>query len=494
MILFWNHRLRKAVATQTRDLSNEKERLRITIQSIEDGVIATDAHGVITLINTMAGSLTGWDSQALGQKFSQVVRLVDELTGNEIASPVKIVLQTGKPLSLSNHTVIIGLSGATTPIADSAAPIIGPDGQVQGVVMVFRSCIRERLHSKRVDYIMAHDSMTGLFNRWHMEEVIRDYAANPNKACAIIMGDLNGLKLINDAFGHQEGDKYIQKIASILLAGCAPGDTVGRWGGDEFLVVSPNATQEEIEQKITKIIHMADEETSATVRLSISLGYAMKQTGDANIQGVIRSAEQWAYRKKLMTGESFRNSMINTLSSTLSTKSEEAEDHTMRLQGNCARIGEIIGISARELDELKLFSMLHDIGKVGIKDEILKKPGSLTDDEMMEMKKHVEIGYHIARNNIDLAPIAEYILSHHERWDGKGYPRNLAGEEIPLLARILSIVDAFDAMTHDRVYRKAISKEQAIREIVTNAGTQFDPHIARVFIEQVLMRTWPEVT
>ena len=490
LVILWNRRLRKAVATRTQDLSNEKERLRITIQSIEDGVIATDQNGVITLINPMAGTLTGWGDHAYGQKFPDVVHLADELTGSAVPAPVETVLNTGKPVSLSNHTVIIGRDGTTTPIVDSAAPIVGLDSRVQGVVMVFRSCVQERLHSRRVDYIMAHDSMTGLYNRWYMEEVIHSYALNPQKTCAIIMGDLNGLKLINDAFGHQEGDKYIQKTASIILACCSPDDIVGRWGGDEFLVVSPNATQEEAGNKILKITQMTDEETSATVRISISMGYAMKYPGDADIQGIIRSAEQWAYRKKLMTGESFRNSVINALSSTLSAKSEETEDHTKRLQANCARVGEIIGISAQELDDLKLFSMLHDIGKIGIKDAILKKPSALTDAEMQEMQKHVEIGYHIARNNIDLAPIAEYILSHHERWDGKGYPRSLAGEEIPLPARILSVVDAYDAMTHDRIYRKAIPEEAAVREIIVNAGTQFDPHIARVFVEQVLHQEW----
>jgi diguanylate cyclase (GGDEF)-like protein/PAS domain S-box-containing protein len=490
LVILWNQRLRKAVATRTQDLSNEKERLRITIQSIEDGVIATDQNGIITLINPMAGALTGWGDHAYGQQFQNVVHLADELTGNAVPAPVETVLSTGKPVSLSNHTVIIGRDGTTTPIVDSAAPIVGIDSLIHGVVMVFRSCIQERMHSKRVDFIMAHDSMTGLYNRWYMEEVIHDYALNPQKACAIIMGDLNGLKLINDAFGHQEGDKYIQKTASIIMACCSPDDIIGRWGGDEFLVVSPNATQEETEQKIQKITQMSDEETSATVRISISMGYAMKCPSDTDIQGIIRSAEQWAYRKKLMTGESFRNSVINALSSTLSAKSEETEDHTKRLQANCARIGEIIGISAQELDELKLFSILHDIGKVGIKDDILKKPAALTDTEMLEMQKHVEIGYHIARNNIDLAPIAEYILSHHERWDGKGYPRNLVGEEIPLPARILSVVDAYDAMTHDRIYRKAIPEEAAVREIIVNAGTQFDPHIARVFVEQVLQQKW----
>ena len=135
---------------------------------------------------------------------------------------------------------------------------------------------------------------------------------------------------------------------------------------------------------------------------------------------------------------------------------------------------------------MMLFAMLHDIGKVGINDAILRKQGPLTNEEWLEMRKHPEIGFRITQNNVDLAPISEYILSHHERWDGKGYPRGLAGEEIPILSRILAVVDAFDAMTNKRIYRVPVSPEEAAAEIMRNAGTQFDPRIARVFVHEVL--------
>jgi HD-GYP domain-containing protein (c-di-GMP phosphodiesterase class II) len=129
--------------------------------------------------------------------------------------------------------------------------------------------------------------------------------------------------------------------------------------------------------------------------------------------------------------------------------------------------------------------MLHDIGKIGIDNSILNKPGKLSKNEWEIMKKHSEIGYRIAMSSPELEPIAEYILAHHERWDGNGYPQGLKGEEIPLLSRILAVVDSYDAMTEDRVYRKAMTHQAAIEEIKKNAGTQFDPNIAQIFIDSL---------
>ena len=140
-------------------------------------------------------------------------------------------------------------------------------------------------------------------------------------------------------------------------------------------------------------------------------------------------------------------------------------------------------MSGNELDELVLLAALHDIGKIAVPDHILKKPGPLSSEEWIIMKGHSEIGYRIALAAPELASISELILTHHERWDGAGYPKGLKGKEIPLLSRILSIIDAFDAMTNNRPYRKGTTKEKAFAELNRNAGTQFDPGLVKIFIE-----------
>jgi len=490
LIIMWNYRLRKAVHKKTTELFREKELLNITIQSIGDCVVATDIAGKITLINPTARSLTGWGDDAINQPFLNVIHLVGEDNGDEICSPIERVLQSGEIVGLANHTELISRTGERIPIADSAAPIRDEKGHIWGVVMVFRDIKKEKEYRDRIEYMMTHDSMTNLYNRWYMENTLKRYEHDPQASCALIMGDLNGLKLINDAFGHRIGDLFIQKISIILKECCGANDIVGRWGGDEFLVIQPKADAQDAEAFIERVSARCAEQSDSTIHLSISMGFALK-IGDVNdINEVLREAEQWTYRRKLMIEKSFRNSVINALLSTLAAKSEETQEHAKRLQDYCDRIGRKIGISSKELDEMSILAILHDIGKIGISDNILQKPEPLTEDEWLEMRKHPEIGYRIAQNNIDLAPISECILSHHERWNGKGYPRGLCAEEIPILSRILAVVDAFDAMTNDRIYRKATSIDEAVAEIIRNAGTQFDPVIAKVFVVDVLGLKW----
>ena len=485
-VSLWNQRLRREVRKKTQELLHEKELLNITLQSIGDGVVATGIDGTITLLNPTARRMTGWEDDALGEKFTTVLRLINEETEQPVSSPIERVLETGEIVGLANHTALVNRMGEKTPIADGAAPIRDENGTIYGVVMVFRDVTQEKEQREKIEYIMSHDSMTGLYNRWYMEEALSRYDHEEKGSCALIMGDLNGLKLVNDAFGHYEGDRFIREIAAILESSSGPHDVVCRWGGDEFLILMPNAGAADAEQLIERILARCREKSDETLQLSIALGYALKKEPGERIHDVLREAEQLTYRRKLMIEKSFRSSVINALLATLAAKSEETEEHAERLQHYCGLIGKILGISTKELDEMSLFAMLHDIGKVGINDAILQKPGALSDEEWLEMKKHPEIGFRIAQNNVDLAPISEYILSHHERWDGSGYPRGLSGEEIPVLARILAVVDAFDAMTNDRIYSNPISREAAAEEILRCAGTQFDPVIARLFVEQVL--------
>jgi HD-GYP domain-containing protein (c-di-GMP phosphodiesterase class II) len=200
------------------------------------------------------------------------------------------------------------------------------------------------------------------------------------------------------------------------------------------------------------------------------------------------------YREKMQRERSSRSHIVQALMKALEARDFVTEGHSDRLQQLVLPLARSRGLPEDAINDLLLFSRFHDLGKVGIPDSILGKPGALTEEEAEEMRKHSEIGHRIAKSVPDLAPIADLILKHHEWWNGRGYPLGLAGEDIPLPCRILAIADAFDAMTSDRPYRRAMSREKAVEELRASAGSQFDPELVEQFVATLDCRTAHRVT
>ncbi|HWQ79829.1 MAG TPA: PAS domain S-box protein [Anaerovoracaceae bacterium] len=468
------------------ELFHEKELLSTTLRSIGDGVVTTDSYGTITSLNSVAQEITGWTwSEAEGKLFTDVFRLLKEETEEPVEDPIAKVLETGRIIGLANHTALRNRQGKLIPIADSAAPIKTEDGEIYGVVMVFRDVTTEKEQSRQIRFLSYHDPLTGLYNRRYIEEAVSRLDTAENLPISVIMGDVNGLKITNDVFGHKAGDSLLQHVAETLQASCRKDDLIARWGGDEFVVIMPRTDIITAEQTISEIKKHFETASEQTLRLSLSLGCAAKEDPETELQNILQAAEEYMYHQKLLDGKSYRNAIINTLLATLYEKSIETEEHTERLGYFCTNIGRKLQLSSKEMDELSLLAVLHDIGKVGISRSILQKPAQLVSNEWEEMKRHPEIGYRIAQATPELTIAADFILSHHERWDGSGYPRGLKAEDIPLVCRILAVADAYDAMTNDRVYRNAMSKNEAILELKKNAGTQFDPAIVDLFIETI---------
>lgn len=353
-----------------------------------------------------------------------------------------------------------------------------------------RDITERKRRENHIRYLSYHDVLTGLYNRAFFEAECARLEAAKMFPVTVVMGDINGLKLTNDVFGHAQGDKLLYTIASIVRRSTAPKDIAARIGGDEFCLLMPGSGPEEAKEICDRIEKVCEQEVvrlddGSIIKPSLSMGFATRWNEEQRFDMVFKQAEDAMYKRKLLERKSMHSSLISSIRMTMYEKSRETREHADRLSDMACRLGRLMQLDEGQISELELLCSLHDLGKIGIPEHILDKPGPLTDEEWIEMRKHPEIGFRIAQASPELITVAESILCHHERWDGRGYPQGLKGTSIPLLARILSVVDSFDAMTNDRVYQKAISREMALHEIEVCAGSQFDPSICSLFIDMM---------
>lgn len=353
------------------------------------------------------------------------------------------------------------------------------------VLSVARDITERKEMEEKLRFVTMHDSLTGLYNRAYFDEEVRRLASARDLHAGIIACDVDGLKLINDSMGHQAGDELLRAAGSAISSAVREGDFVARTGGDEFVVILYNVDCTVIKKVMDRIraAIARQNDQDPGLPLSISLGCAVSGENTNDIHHLLKEADDNMYREKLHHNQSNRSMLVHGLKKALEARDFITEGHGDRLTNLIDKLGQAVGMEERDRTDLRLLAQFHDFGKVGIPDRILFKPGRLTDDEYSEMKRHSEIGHRIAQSVPDLSPIADRILKHHEWWNGEGYPLGLKGEEIPLECRILSIADAYDAMTSDRPYRKAMTHEDALIELYRFKGRQFDPMLVDRFID-----------
>jgi len=356
------------------------------------------------------------------------------------------------------------------------------------LVQLSESLLAEIAERKRIEeqlrHLSLHDFATGLYNRAYFSEEMHRLNTGRSHPIGLIMCDVDGLKMVNDALGHIAGDRLLSEAAKILRMGVREEDIVSRVGGDEFAVLLPNSNQHDLERIIGRIRFLVEtyNQSNSELPLSLSMGFAVAQDKASNMDEIYKEADDNMYKDKLERRLCARQSITHAFYHILEGKDYVKQGHTIRLRNMSQALAKAVDLPGESIDALKLLAEYHDLGKVGVSDLVLQKPGRLTPEERNEKQRHCEIGRRIAQSVPELAPIADLILKHHEWWDGKGYPLGIKGEEIPVECRILAIVDAFDAMTDQRCYRSPVSTEDALAELQKCAGTQFDEKLVDHFV------------
>ncbi|NLJ81357.1 MAG: diguanylate cyclase [Firmicutes bacterium] len=359
-------------------------------------------------------------------------------------------------------------------------------------VTVFQDISARKEMEERLNRLVYQDSLTGLYNRRYFQQQLERLGSDGDSLpLSIIIGDVNGLKIINDSLGHLEGDQVLKSIARVMRAVSRGGDIVARWGGDEFAMLLPRTGLAEAEEICALIEKENLKINTKGPAASIGLGAVCKTKADEDIFELVKIAENRMYRHKMITAQSSRSALVTSLQRTLSERSYETEEHARNMESLALDLGREVGLSDSELNTLSLVALLHDIGKVAVPESILNKPGPLTENEWETMRQHAESGYRILASCPELLDVAEGVLYHHERWDGSGYPHGLRGREIPLIARIVSLVDAYDAMISGRPYRSKITPGEALEEIKAYGGSQFDPRLTEIFLKMMGKRAAP---
>lgn len=361
-------------------IHTEKEQFRTTLLSVGDAVISTDRHGRIQIMNPIAEMLTGWTQKdAQGKPFERVFHIINEYTRKLCENPVERVLETGEIIELANHTVLIAKDGKEIPIEDSAAPIKDSKGLTTGVVIVFRDFSDKREKMREIEYLSFHDHLTSLYNRRYMEDSIRRLDTERNLPFTVMVVDVNGLKLTNDAFGHKMGDELLKQVGALLKRVCREDDILGRMGGDEFAILLPKTTEEQAQSIKERIVEAASKIKIDSIIVSLALGYAVKEKADQNIDVVMTVADNNMYKDKLKYGKTMRSQTIEIVLKNINLKYDKEQIHTERVSQYCEALAQKLGFSEKDVQDIKTAGILHDIGKIMVPPELLNKPGRLTE-------------------------------------------------------------------------------------------------------------------
>ncbi len=459
-----------------KSLRKSEERYQDLVDNINEAIIVTQ-EGIIKYVNSQATELSGYSKEKM--LYSSINDYIHSHDRDMVLTKHHRRIE-GEEFEARYQSRVVKKNGDIRWVEIS---VMATEWNNQLATLNLLLDITERKQAEeKILFLSYYDQLTGLYKRTFMEVELHRLDNKKQLPISIIMLDLNGLKLANETYGNAVGDDMLKGTADILRKFSRKEDIIARWGGDEFVIVLPQTKGKDVAAITKNITKMCRENFIKNIPLSVTAGAATKNRTDIALAEIIKEAEGDMYKNKLVERQSEKYRLLGGFLKTLAEKSFETEAHVQNMQRVAIKIGEKLRLPETELSRLKLLIMLHDIGKINIPGEILKKESSLSPEEWVLVKQHPKTGYKIARAAEEFAHVAEDILAHHERWDGTGYPNGLKEEEIPLLARITAVADAYEVMTNGRPYKEAMTKEEIVKEFKRCAGKQFDPELVKIFL------------
>jgi diguanylate cyclase (GGDEF)-like protein/PAS domain S-box-containing protein len=468
-------------------LKENQQNLQLLLDSAYEAVYGVDSQGNCTFCNNSCLKLLGYRSQ-------------EELIGKNMHALIHYNCKHGAVLGQQECRILTTLRTGEGAHADDEVFWRSDhtcfdveyfsypqykEGVLVGAVVTFMDITERKKAAKEIAYLSFHDPLTGLYNRRFFEEELKRLDAPRNLPFSVISADVNGLKLVNDIFGHTTGDLLIQKAAATMQKSCRSDEIIARIGGDEFIILLPKTDREAVTQIAARIKRQFFQERIKFLNGSISVGYSTKNFETENILREIEKADEQMYAQKALDRKDFKSATIKAIMQTLHENYPREAGHSQNVSQLCQDLGKTLHLSESEINRLKDVGFLHDIGKIVIEAAVIDKVPPLTDQEWQALRQHPVVGYRILNSCEMTVGLAKYVLSHHERWDGSGYPNGLTGEAIPKLARILAVAESYERIVGGAAYQKARSRKEALLEIQKNAGSQFDPKIVAAFLEMM---------
>lgn len=466
-------------------LQSYKNKLERILDSTGEAIYGIDIEGNCTFCNTSCIKLLNYDYK-------------NELIGQNIHNKIHHSYKDGTPMPVTECKIVKTLKngegiyvddevfwtrdGRSFDVEYRSYPQFKNDVVVGGVV-TFNDITERKKSEEEMIYLSCHDAMTGIYNRAFFQTELKRIDTKRNLPISVVMGDANGLKLTNDIFGHSSGDKLLRSIGDSFKKVCRSDDIIARIGGDEFVLLLPNTKEEDAKIIVNRIKEEILKIESLPMKASISLGIATKTSAKEEIHAILEEAENQMYSDKTLNRNNINKNQLDNIIRLIHETYPREALHSKNVSELSELMGRKLNLSKDEIKKLKDAGFLHDIGKVILSKEIINN-NILDEEGIKEYKLHSVVGYRILNSFDDTLDISSVALSHHEHWDGTGYPKGLKGNEIPLLSRIIAVAESYDSMTNI-LNNNIKTKAEAIKKVKEQSGRKFDPEMVDILVKVI---------